>query len=290
MQIAANILVAASTILLVGLGFSLIFTVTRFFHFAHGIVFTAAAYVAFALQAGAGLPGVVAWGLAVVAAGLLGAGIEAAVYRPLRAKGGSALVLLLASLGVYFLLQNAISMTFGDDTKQLRTATVAGGIDLAGARLTSVQLATFGTAALLVAGVAVLLRTSRLGRAMRAVACDPTLADVCGVRSYRVILWTFTLGSALAGVAGVLVALDVDMTPTMGMNALMMGVVAVIIGGVGSIPGIALGALLLATAQQTTTWFFGSQWQEVVAFLVLVVFLLFRPRGFLGARGVTGTA
>ena len=87
-----------------------------------------------------------------------------------------------------------------------------------------------------------------------------------------------------AGLAGILVALDVDMTPTMGMNALMMGVVVVIIGGVRSIPGIAAGALLLATAQHLGAWYIGSQWQEAIAFVVLVLFLLIRPEGFMGRK------
>ena len=119
---------------------------------------------------------------------------------------------------------------------------------------------------------------------MRAVANDPELANVSGINSNAVILWAFAIGSGLAGVAGVLIALDVDMTPTMGMNALMMGVVVVIIGGVNNIPGIALGALLLATAQHLGAWFIGSQWQDAIAFIILVVFLLFKPEGFFGKK------
>jgi len=119
---------------------------------------------------------------------------------------------------------------------------------------------------------------------MRAVANNPELARISGIESDRVILSTFALGSALAGIAGILVALDVDMTPTMGMNALMMGMVAVIIGGVGSIPGIALGSLLLGIAQHLGAWFISSQWQAAIAFVVLLIFLLFRPQGFLGKK------
>ena len=124
---------------------------------------------------------------------------------------------------------------------------------------------------------------------MRAVANDSELARVAGIESDKIILLTFALGSALAGIAGILVALDVDMTPTMGMNALMMGVVAVIIGGVGSIPGIALGALLLGMAQHLGVWFISSQWQDAIAFVILLLFLLFRPQGFLGKKVKTAT-
>jgi branched-chain amino acid transport system permease protein len=119
---------------------------------------------------------------------------------------------------------------------------------------------------------------------MRAVANDSELASLSGIDSDRVILWAFAIGSALAGVAGILIALDVDMTPTMGMDALMIGVVAVIIGGANSIPGIALGALLLGLAQQFGVWYISSQWQDAIAFVILLVFLLFRPQGFMGRK------
>jgi branched-chain amino acid transport system permease protein len=102
------------------------------------------------------------------------------------------------------------------------------------------------------------------------------------MRTDRVVLATFAIGSGLAATAGILVALDVNMRPTMGLNALMLAIVAVIIGGVGSIGGIVLGSLLLALVQQLAVWQLGSQWQDAVAFAILLVFLLARPQGFFG--------
>ena len=119
---------------------------------------------------------------------------------------------------------------------------------------------------------------------MRAVANDAQLSDISGLNSDRVIFWTFAIGSGLAGIAGILISFDLDMTPTMGMNALLMGVVAVIIGGVGNLPGVVLGALLLALAQHIGLWYLSSQWQDAIAFVILLVFLIFRPQGFLGKK------
>jgi branched-chain amino acid transport system permease protein len=119
---------------------------------------------------------------------------------------------------------------------------------------------------------------------MRAVASDSELAKLSGIKSDRIILISFAIGSALAGIAGILVALDVDMTPTMGMNMLLMGVVAMIIGGVGSIRGIVLGSLLLATAQNLAVWYISSQWMDASAFVLLLIFLLFKPEGFMGKK------
>ncbi|MCX6344592.1 MAG: branched-chain amino acid ABC transporter permease [Armatimonadetes bacterium] len=284
MQLVANIIIAASTILLVGLGFALIYRVVRFFHFAHGVVFTSGPYAAFLLTTRLGLPLAISIPIAVVISAALGATMELAVYRPLRRKGSSPLVLLMASLGIYVLLQNTISLAFGDDTKSIRPNTISEGIRVFGAVITPVQLLTVAISIGLLAAMIVFFRQSIMGKALRAVANDPVLANISGIDSDRVIFWTFVIGSALAGIAGIMVAMDVDMTPNMGMNALMMAVVAVIVGGVGSMPGLILGAVLLSAAQQLSSWFLGSQWQEPMAFAVLLVFLLFRPQGFLGKR------
>ncbi len=119
---------------------------------------------------------------------------------------------------------------------------------------------------------------------MRAVANDPELAQISGIDTDRIILWTFAVGSALAGFAAILISLDIDMTPTMGLYALMMGMVAVIIGGTGNITGAACGGLLLGLAQHLGVWKISSKWQDSIAFFILLVFLLFRPHGFFGRK------
>jgi branched-chain amino acid transport system permease protein len=210
--------------------------------------------------------------------------IELLIYKPLRRKGTTPLILLLASLGIYIVLQNIISMTFGDDTKTLRSGIVREGLEFLGGRITPIQITIILVSILLLIACSALMKYTKIGTAMRAVASDPDLAVISGIDSDRVILFTFALGSALAGVAAILVSFDIDMTPTMGMNALMMGVVAVIIGGVGSIPGAALGGYLLAFAQNFGVWKISSQWQDAIAFIILLIFLLFRPYGFFGKK------
>jgi branched-chain amino acid transport system permease protein len=283
-QLLLNALLAGSIYILIAVSFSLIYQTTRFFHFAHAVVFTSGAYFTYLFYKLLGLPIFLAIPIAVGLSSLLGCGMEIGIYRNLRKKNASPMVLLLASLGLYIVLQNLISMMFGDDTKSIRSGVVKEGLDVLGARITPIQIVIMITSIFLVIVVAVWLKKSKMGKAMRAVADDAELALISGIDSDRVILWTFGIGSALAGVAGILVALDVDMTPTMGMNALMMGVVAVIIGGVGSIPGVALGALLLGLAQHLGVWKISSQWQDAIAFVILFVFLLIRPQGFLGRK------
>jgi len=279
MQVLVNVLISASTILLIAIGFALVYRTVRFFHFAHAIVFTSGAYFAFACHEWAPCPLWLAIPAGVLLAAALGCVIELTIYRPLRGRNASDLVLLLASLGVYLALQNAVSMLFGDDTKLLRIGSVSEGMDLLGARITPVQIATVITAAALTAAVVVCLKRTKVGLALRAVASDKSLSSVSGVPGDLVILVAFAAGSALAGTAGVLVALSSDMTPTMGMSPLMLAVVVAIVGGEGKTYGLICASLLLAGAQQAVVWQFGAQWQDPMAFVVLLGFLLLRPRG-----------
>jgi len=283
-QVLANGLIAGSAYALVALGFAVIYGTTRFFHVAHGAIYTAGAYITYALAVLCRIPLGVAIPAAVILSCVLGLLTETVIYRPLRRKYAAALVLLIASLGLYVVLQNAISLVFGDDIKSIRSASVQEGFNVLGARITLVQLVTLGVAAALFVATGLLLGRTRLGKALRAVASDLELARVTGIDTDRSILFAFGLGSALAAVAAILVSFDVDMTPTMGMNALLMGVVATIIGGIGSIPGAAVGGLLLGVAQHLGVWKIGSQWQDTIAFAVLLAFLLVRPQGIFGRK------
>ncbi len=283
-QIILNILISSSEFLLLAVSFSVIYHVTKFFHFAHAVIFTFGAYFAFLFIQIIGWSFYAAIPAAIILALLLGGLMEFTIYKPLRNKKASSIILLLASLGIYIVLQNLISLFFGDDTKSIRTWEVREGINVFGAYITPVQIIIIVTSIILVLIVTVYLNRVKTGKAMKAVANDSELAKISGIKSDRIILIAFAIGSALAGIAGILVALDVDMTPTMGMNMLLMGVVAMIIGGVGSIRGIVLGSLLLATAQNLAVWFISSQWMDASAFLLLLIFLLLKPEGFMGKK------
>jgi branched-chain amino acid transport system permease protein len=281
-QLLINVLIATGITTLVALGFALIYQTTHFFDFAYGIVLTTGAYATFFGKEWLHLPLTIAALFAALFSGLLGYAIECFVYRPIRRRGATPLTLLIASLGLYTVLQNLISLIFGDTTRTLGSGTVASSLVLLGARITPIQLIIVTVSLTLVILVAVLLKKTRIGLSIRAVANNPILAEVSGIESNQVIAATSALGAVLAGIAGVLIALDIDITPTMGMNAMIMGVVAAIIGGVGSIPGVLLGALLLSFAQNLGATLIGFQWQDTIAFIILLAFLLLRPQGFLG--------
>lgn len=283
-QLVLNSILSGSIYILIALSFSIIYSTVKFFHFAHAAVYVACPYIAYFLYSNLCLPIEVASCLAILLSMLLGIATELVIYRPLRQKGVTPPALFLASLGIYIVLQNVISMILGNDTKTLRNGVVPSGMDFMGARITSIQVTIIAISLVLMLCCWAFTKFTKIGTAMRAVAANSELAFVTGIDTDKVILFTFAIGSALAGIAGVLISFDTDMTPSMGMNALMMGVVAVIIGGVGSIPGAALGAFLLAFAQNFGVWKISSQWQDAIAFIVLLLFLLLRPQGFFGKK------
>ena len=283
-QLLLNGIIAGSIYSLVALGFSIIYQTTRFFHFAHGAVYTFGAYFAYLFYTQLGVDRVIAFPLACLATMLLGGALELGIYKPMRTRKATDLTLLIASLGLYILLQNVISMVWGDDTKTMRTGEVVEGHEFLGARITDIQIVIILTSLGLITLISLMLAQMKFGKALRALANDHELARLSGVNSDRYILYTFAIGSFLAAVAAIMISFDTDMTPTMGFNALVMGVIAVIVGGINSLPGAALGGLFIGLAQNLGVYWLPSKWQDTIAFAILILFLLFRPYGILGKK------
>jgi branched-chain amino acid transport system permease protein len=276
--------ISGSTYALIALGFALIYNVVRFFNFAHGAVFCAGAYLNYCCFVIFRLPFWLSASIAVILAALLGVSFEFLVFKRIRKRGGNSLVLLIASLGLLISVQSIIAMVFGNEIRTVRSGLVEEGFSLFGARITSIQFNILLTSLLLVLATSAILRWTKMGTALRAVANDPELAATKGIPPQKVIYFTYLLGSALAAVAGIMVSLDVSMNPTMGFDALLYGIVAVIAGGVGSVSGAYLGGLLLGLAQNLGVWKIPSEWKDAIAFAVMILFLLLRPQGIFGKR------
>ncbi len=288
-QFAINVLLTTCTTALMAVGFGFAYSCGRFFNFGYGAVFAIGAYCAFFLSTIGGMSILPSMLASIGFATIVGCAVELVVYRPLRKRDVSSLVLLLASLGVYVVIQNMISALFGDDTKSLHRGVVREGIDILGGRISGVQLANVSVTVVVLAVVGLVLNGTRFGKALRAVASSADLAAVSGIQVSRVILIANAVGAALGGLAGVLFSLDVNLTPTMGMNALLMGIIVVIIGGAQSVTGMVLGACLLSVALHSGTWIIGAEWEQVVAFGILLGFLLVCPRGFADRHFKTAT-
>jgi branched-chain amino acid transport system permease protein len=272
--------IASCVVGLIALGFGLIYGTARFFHFGHGAVFAWGAYSAWFLLHNCNSSFWLATFFALVLSLLLGLGIDFIFYRPMRRRNAGALPLMLVSMGLLLVLQNLLSLLFGDSPKTLRLGPAKEGFLILGARLTPVQITIIFTSGFLIALTAIVLRYSRWGRNCRAVANDPELARILGMDTDRIISSTFGVGSFLAGVAAILISSDLDMTPHMGLSAVVLAMVAVVLGGRGSILGIGGAGLLLGFAEGFTVWFVGLQWQDTIAFGVLIIFLVLKPLGF----------
>lgn len=283
LQLLANGLVAGSSWAMVALGFGLIFRVTGTFHLAHGSVYAAAGYLAYACIVDLGLPWALAFGLASAGATALGCLIDVWVYRPLRTREASGFVVLVTSLGVVAFLNNFYGLVW---SHQVRNLTVAAGpgfalgpVTLSGVQVTTVIVAALSTAALLT-----FLARSRTGIAMRAVANSPFMARTVGIPVERVRLTTFALGSALAAPAGILTTLDTGARPDMGLAAVLMATISVFVGGIGSFLGGVVAAVLLGLIINLGIWQWSARWQDAIAFSVLLLFVVVRPRGLFGMR------
>jgi branched-chain amino acid transport system permease protein len=266
---------------LVATSFALICHAVRFFHLAHAATYTVAAYLTLYLLITLSLPALLAIPLAIVGTGLLGYLMYVVVYLPLQNRSSSPAILLLSSLGILTVLQGIISLNFGDAIQSIRISGAQLGFNLAGARVTSIQVLTGIVSVALSWALWMWLRYSRVGLVLRALANDEELSRVFGVQRVRMSQLALVLGSALAGVAAILNAYDTDLTPMMGFRVVLVGIVAAIVGGIGSIPGAYAGGLLIGLVQQFAAWTLPGQWQEAVVFIILILMLVVRPQGLL---------
>jgi len=270
---------------LIALGYTMVYGVLRFINFAHSDVFMVGAFIGYYI--GHHVPEDTIWGGLVVLAGsmvgcaVLGMVIERLVYRPLR--GGPTLNVLITAIGVSLLLEYSGQVFFGATPRTFPAVFPSQNFSLGGLIISSNQLLVIVVATLLMIALQFIVHRTKIGTAMRAVSLNPQAAQLVGINIDIVISFTFCLGSALAGAGGVLYALNYpSIDPLMGVMPGLKAFVAAVLGGVGNIPGAALGGLILGTVE---TFVNGSQWstyKDAIAFAILIIILLFRPAGLLG--------
>lgn len=288
-QLMANGIIAGSIYALIAIGFTVIYRTVKFFHFAHGIVYTIGAYFAYTFLILLKLNPIISILLSVILAALLGVGIDKTVYHPLRLRKASNLIFMLASFGVFIFLQNLIALIYGNQILTLRTGPIVEGYHIGGAVITQIQIWILVVSCLLMIALWFFIQKTKLGKAMRAVSDDPIAANIVGINPERIITWAFSIGSALAGAAGILISLETNIEPTMGFTALLKGIIASIIGGIGSIPGAVLGGFFLGIAENLGIWKIQAGWKDCIAFAILIIFLLLRPQGFFGVKTKGGS-
>jgi len=283
-QLLINGLIAGAIYALVSSGFSLIYSTNKFVHFAHGSTIAFSAYMLYLffaiLKFNFGFSVV----LAVILASILGFAMNFVVYRALRRRKAAGVILLIASFGLLILFESLILIFFGADVKTIDYIKVAKGMEFFGAIITPLQIVIIIVSVVLLISLFFLMKKTKIGKAMRAVSDNRDVAEIVGISSEKIYNWSFVIGSAIAGIAGVLVALEQNLDPTMGTGLVIKGFTAAIIGGIGSVPGAILGAFLLGIVENFGVWFLPSGYKDAIAFVLLFIFLLFRPNGILGKK------
>ena len=283
LQLFVNGCIAGCVYALVALGLSIIYNTTKIFHIAHGIVYTVAAYIFYTFAKILGLNLLLSCLIGIGSAVIMGVCIEAFIYWPFFKKKAALSVVLISSLGIYIFMVNLIAMIYGNEMKVLSSG-VGKTFHLSSVIITRVQLMEVIAFVILFPVFLLLLKKTKLGWIIRALADNPRLIVVLGIDIRKVRLCIFALGSLLAGVASSLVALDVGMNPQVGISAFLGAAVAVMIGGVGSFEGVVLSAFLIGILQNLAVWQISARWTEALTFLVLILFLLFKPEGILGKK------
>jgi branched-chain amino acid transport system permease protein len=293
-----NGLVQGSMYALVALGYTMVYGIINLINFAHGEVLMVGALVSWSVVTGlehSGLPGwlllLISLGAAIVVCVLLNVLIEKLAYRPLR--NAPRLAPLITAMGMSLLLQTLAMIIWKPDYKPYPILLNDEPYEFMGATITLVQILILVTTALTLAGLMALIHGTRLGRAMRATAENPRVAQLMGVQPDRVISATFAIGAALAALAGVMWAANYgSVQHTMGFLPGLKAFPAAVFGGIGNLGGAMLGGLLLGVIESMgagyigdlTGGVLGSNYQDIFAFTVLILVLTLRPQGLLGER------
>jgi branched-chain amino acid transport system permease protein len=301
-QLIVNGLTLGAVYALVALGFSMVYGILKLLNLAHGDVLMVGAFIGWGMLGwlgGAQDPRVAVWLLillmvlvAMVGCGFLGVAIERFAYRPLRRA--PRIAPLISALGVSFFIQNSVLLLWGAEFRSYNSfdlVDVEVGIYWGPLNVWALRLVVFVAALVMMIGLWLLVTRTKLGKAMRATAFDREAAAMMGIDVDRVIVKTFFIGSALAGAAGVMVGLVFfSLNHFMGFAYGLKGFTAAVVGGIGSMPGAALGGLLIGLAEAFSIGYIeyftfgrlGSQFSDVVVFGILIAFMLLRPQGILG--------
>lgn len=271
---------------IIALGYTMVYGIAKMLNFAHGDVIMVGAYMAFIASSWLGLNPLLAVLIAIVVCTLLGVLIERFAYKPLR--NASTLAVLITAIGMSYLLQNAALLIFGSNPKTFTSITAdIPSVSLFDGSLiiTSESIVTVVACIIIMVGLTIFTKKSKMGKAMRAVSEDKDAAELMGINVNVTISVTFAIGSALAAIAGVLLCSAYPvLIPTTGSMPGIKAFTAAVFGGIGSIPGAMLGGILLGIIEIFAKSYISTQLSDAIVFAVLIIVLLVKPTGLLGKK------
>ncbi|MFR0582582.1 branched-chain amino acid ABC transporter permease [Limosilactobacillus mucosae] len=283
MQQLINGLSLGSIYALLALGYTMIYGIIKIIHFAHGDVYMLGAFFGYYTINVWHFNFIMALFGSMIFCALLGMLIEFVAYRPLRHS--SRIAVLITAIGVSYFLENGMSVLFSGDTRDFPQVIKQVNYEWFGIRVTNIQLLIFATTIILMIVLQLIVKKTKMGRAMRAAAADPVAAELMGININGTISFVFAIGSAMAGAAGVLIGLYYNsIEPTMGLTPGIKAFVAAVVGGVGSIPGAAVGAVIIGCLESLMQAIGFSAFKDAAVYVVLIIVLLFLPAGLFGNK------
>jgi branched-subunit amino acid ABC-type transport system permease component len=278
-QYVLNGLVSGMILALPAVALTLVYGILKFPNFASGAMLTVGAYLTLVFNVYFGMP--LLWAAIVGSSifALIAVGIDQAVFRQLRDR--TAITLLVCSMGVSFVLENIARFFFGNGARSYDLA-IARPKHFLGLRINNEQIITAATVIAAMIVVYFILRHTALGRAMRAVADNPSLAAVRGIQRESIVRWTWGITGGLTAIAGVLAGMDRAIDPLLGWNYIVSTFAAAILGGLGNPVGAVIGALVVGVVEETSTLFMPPNYRQVVSFCAIALLLILRPQGLFG--------
>lgn len=291
--------VLGSIIALGAIGLSLVYGIVRFANFAHGDLMSVGAYIALFMVSvvlswtgiedntlGAlsfGWRMVIAFPIAMLTVAGVAILLDRLLYGRLRRKGSNVVILAMSSLGASFIIRMVILILWGSDFLFYRPGILRPAMELPlGIKIRPDQILILVVVFVLISSLHFFLKRTKMGKAMRATADNMELALVSGIDTERIIIWTWGIGGALAAAGGILYGIDVQIHPAMGWNFLIPLFAATILGSIGNIYGALIGGLIIGITQQLSTAFLQPTYKPAVAFTVMIMILLIRPKGIFG--------
>lgn len=281
LQQLVNGLILGSVYALLALGYTMVYGIIKLINFAHGAIYMMGAFMGYFLINSLHLNFFLALILAMIGTATLGVLVEFLAYRPLR--NSTRIAALITAIGVSFFLEYVMVYFVGANTRSFPQVIETVRYSFGPISLTNIQLMILAVSLILMVLLQVIVQKTKMGKAMRAVSVDSDAAQLMGINVNRTISFTFALGSALAGAAGVLIALYYNsLEPLMGMTPGLKSFVAAVLGGIGIIPGAALGGFVIGLLETFATAFGMSDFRDAIVYGILILILLVRPAGILG--------
>jgi len=282
LQLIINGIVLGCIIALGAIGLSMAYRILNFANFAHGEFLTLGAYMTF-LFATSGIWFIGASALSIVVTALLAIVLDFAVWKPMRSKSASRTATMILSIGVALALRNSLVIFFGPDIKR-DPLPVTEGISLGAIMITDYQIMVVIIAAAAMFGVHRLLIRTSLGKAMRALSDNPSLARISGIDVDAIIRYTWALGMGLAALSGIMYGLITNINPNMGWFMILPMFAAAILGGIGNPYGAAAGGIIIGLSQEISIAILPGEYKLAVSFAIMIAVLLIKPEGIMGGR------